>query len=240
MDELRNILCERRIYTNSCLSHAHSFGQLLLPLQGTLFIETNLHRVRLDNKHLFFLPPGDNHTFYSKDKNEFLVLDIPASLLPEQNYKNMDGGVYLPLDQRWESLRFLFLSETGAHSKPNPSLHDLFRYASRLLYNFDQPVSIQYVQNHYQEKISLEYLAALEHYNPSYYCQWFQKKTGLSPLAFIQKLRLEKAKYLLINTDFSLLRIAQEVGYEQQSSLARLFRQKEGMSASDYRKAFQR
>lgn len=240
MSDLRNIVCESRVYTRVSYTHAHPYAQLLLPLQGSLFIKTSLHRINLEQQHLFFLPPGDEHTFYAEDRNESLVLDIPLSTLPSQDYSALSGGIYLTVDQRWQALRTLFLNEMGRNAAQGHSLNDLFRYASSLLVKQEQPVSIKYMHNHYREKFSLDKLAAIEHYTPSYYCEWFQKKTGFTPGAYMQKLRLARAKGLLQNTDLSLLQIAHEVGYEQQSSLTRLFKQKESVSPNDYRKKFRK
>lgn len=240
MTDLRNIVCEKRAYTQISYTHTHPYAQLLLPLQGALFIKTRLHRVSIEQQHLFFLPPGDEHTFYALERNEFLVLDIPLSLFPSQYFNTSSGGLFLTMDQRWQALRNLFLYESGRNAAHSQSLNDLFRYASRLLVKKDRPVSIKYLQDHFQEEFNLNKLAALEHYNPTYYCQWFQKKTGLTPGAYLQKLRLQRAKSLLLNTDLSLLQIAHEVGYEQQSSLTRLFKQKESVSPTDFRKKFRK
>jgi AraC-like DNA-binding protein len=237
---LRTILCEKRVYTRVSHTHAHPHAQLLLPLQGSLFIKTGLHRVKLGQRHLFFLAPGDEHTFYAEDRNEFLVLDIPADLFSSQDLGGLSGGLCLAMDRHWEALRTLFLYEAGRGAPLNHSLNDLFRYASGLLVKYDQPVSIKYLQENFQENPGLEKLASLEHYNPSYYCEWFQKKTGLTPGAYIQKLRLERAKSLLLNTDLTLLQIACEVGYEQQSSLTRLFKEKESITPAGYRRKFRK
>lgn len=99
----------------------------------------------------------------------------------------------------------------------------------------DYLLTIEYIRNHYHRPISVQQLADMEHYNPSYYCEWFQKKYGLSPMAYIRKLRLDTAKTMLKNTDYSLMQIAQQVGYQNQSTLTRLFHQYVGITPSDYR-----
>lgn len=52
---------------------------------------------------------------------------------------------------------------------------------------------------------------------------------------YIQKLRLQEAKQLLRETNYSMLAIAQQVGYEHQASLTRIFKQFEGMTPYAYR-----
>lgn len=79
-------------------------------------------------------------------------------------------------------------------------------------------------------------MALTEHFNVTYYCQWFYNQTGMTPNAYIQKIRLEKAKELLEGTNLSILEIAQLVGYSHQSSLTRLFQKNEGLSPACYKK----
>lgn len=66
----------------------------------------------------------------------------------------------------------------------------------------------------------------------------FQKCTGLSPIQYVQTLRLEEAKHLLESTDTSVESIAGEVGYEDASFFSRLFRREVGLTPSQYRRRF--
>jgi AraC-like DNA-binding protein len=58
---------------------------------------------------------------------------------------------------------------------------------------------------------------------------------GVSPLAFQQAKRAERARYLLEHTDQSVLSIAQQVGWESASYLVKMMRRAWGMSASQFR-----
>ncbi|MFZ7103208.1 MAG: AraC family transcriptional regulator [Peptococcaceae bacterium] len=231
MHNLKEIICEKRTYSNIANTHAHPFAQLILPLEGNLSIQTAACRLKIDKEHLFFLPPGCSHTFQAQNNNQFLVLDIPQILLPSVCSQQVNKEIHHTLDQRWQAIRFLLLNETRPHA-----LTDLLRYALRFLTRGATPVSIQYIHDHLDAKITIDRLAALEHFNPSYYCNWFQQQTGLTPNRYIQELRLSKAKDLLLETDFSLLEISQLVGYEHQSSLTRLFQKYEGMSPAQFQK----
>lgn len=66
----------------------------------------------------------------------------------------------------------------------------------------------------------------------------FAKATGLSPLQYVQTLRLEEAKQMLETTNDSIEAIAQQVGYEDASFFSRLFRRRVGITPSAYRKRF--
>src|SRR5258706_12273076 len=58
----------------------------------------------------------------------------------------------------------------------------------------------------------------------------FRKAAGLAPLAFLSELRLELARHRLASTNVSLAKLAAEVGYDSESSFARAFRRRFGVS----------
>lgn len=64
----------------------------------------------------------------------------------------------------------------------------------------------------------------------------FKRATGLSPIEYVQVLRIEEAKHLLETTDLPLDEIAADVGYAEPSSFRRLFRRMVGLSPSAYRR----
>lgn len=64
----------------------------------------------------------------------------------------------------------------------------------------------------------------------------FKKATGDTVYAYVQKVRIEKAKGLLKTTDMSILDIANEVGYENPSKFASVFKRYNGRTPYRYRK----
>lgn len=232
MNTLKNVFGERRTYSDFANTHAHSFAQLIMPLQGSLFIKTETYQLEIGETRLFFLPPQCQHTFYAKRQNEFLVLDIPHFLLGETK---TCGGLSSVVDEKWQALRLLMLSEVNYSPADSQNLTDLFRYAYSILQKESVPQSIRYIHANFQKSISLQKLANLEGYNQTYYCEWFKKNMGMTPKAYIQFIRLKRAKELLTHTNLSILQVAQQVGYEHHSSLTRLFQQQEKMTPLAYR-----
>ena len=94
-----------------------------------------------------------------------------------------------------------------------------------------------YIRQHYMEDISLEKLADHVGYNTSYISNVFKAKIGKSYLECIHSERLQTAKKLLVDTDYTMEHIAAEVGYNSASQFARVFRKYEGKSPSDFRKS---
>lgn len=233
MEKIKDLVAERRTYSNTEDTHSHSYAQLILPLHGQLFIHAGAQELLVDHETLFFLPPKCAHTFHSIVRNEFLILDIPHFMLNKSALCNW--GYSWRLNNQWKGIRYLILNEIDQKPINQTALKELYPYISFYLLQDQQPRSISYIHEHYNEKISLQKLASLEHYNRSYYSDWFLKQTGKFPSTYIQEVRLNKAKELLLNTDLPILHIAIQVGFEHQSSLTRLFQKYEGISPRQFR-----
>lgn len=228
MERNSQIICEKRTYSKEFHSHQHAFGQFLFSLQGSLDIQTNQQELHLKADCGFYLPPNFQHHYRSIDRNEFLILDIPLRYLPSDT-----KSMHIKLDKQWNAIRYLLLEEADA--KDNISaLTDLTRYVTKKLQTSNPP-SIDYIHNHFKEPIRLETLAKIEHYHPVYYSEWFKKRTGKSPQAYILDLRLQEAEHLLLSTRLSISRISEELGFENASSFTRWFAKHKGMAPNKYR-----
>ncbi|OBZ14026.1 DNA-binding protein [Bacillus sp. FJAT-27264] len=230
----RELIAERRTYTASRVTHSHPYAQLIIPLQGEMAIEAGAENHVLGDELLFYVPPKCDHSFHSNVRNEFLVLDIPDVMIPSSRLDHK--GTTYALNNKWKGIRYLILNELHQESASPSALKELFPYISHNLISQRQPRSIQYIHEHYHENISVQQLAELEHYNRSYYSDWFVRETGSTPSSYLQEVRLNKAKQLLCETNYSILQIAIQVGLEHQSSLTRLFQQFEQITPSQYRK----
>jgi len=231
---MNKLIVEKRTYTDKAKKHSHDHGQLIIPLQGALDIETSDKQLILDEKKIFIVPPSCDHLYKSHQRNSFLIMDIPEYLLKKEDLSSMIGGTSFDLDGRWMAIRSLLLEEikSGEEGK----LKSLFQYMYQFLTEDKLFESVQYIHDHYDEEIDLQILAALEHYNVTYYSEWFKKQMQMTPKEYIQRVRLEKAKELLRDTDYSILQIAQMVGYQHHGSLTRVFKAWVGVSPAAYRK----
>lgn len=67
----------------------------------------------------------------------------------------------------------------------------------------------------------------------------FAAATGMTPISYVQRLRIEEAKLRLERTDTPVERIAWDVGYEDPAAFRRLFRRVVGLAPGGYRRRFQ-
>lgn len=98
--------------------------------------------------------------------------------------------------------------------------------------------AIEKMERHLQDAFSATELAARLHTSYRTLHRRFRSVTGYTPLAYIQELRVERAKALLETGRRSVGQIAATVGYDDLSSFRRLFARQTGLSPAEYRKRF--
>ncbi|MDH0567992.1 GlxA family transcriptional regulator [Pseudomonas oleovorans] len=96
-----------------------------------------------------------------------------------------------------------------------------------------------WLEEHYADKFRFEDVAREHGMSIRNFMRRFQGATGDKPLHYLQRLRIETAKSLLSSTRKSIKTISYEVGYDDASFFARLFRQHTELSPNQYRRQFQ-
>ena len=94
----------------------------------------------------------------------------------------------------------------------------------------------RYVDEHFREKIVLEKVADLVGLHPIYLSTVFKKEIGMNFSEYIVKTRINEAKKLLVNTNETILVIAEEVGYKDSKYFSQLFRKVVGIKPAIYRR----
>jgi len=91
------------------------------------------------------------------------------------------------------------------------------------------------IHEHYAESITLESLSESLNYSVPHLSSNFKIRTGLSPIDYLIKVRIDKAAALLLETDATLKEIAVGVGYQDPSYLSRMFKKHKGIPPIRYR-----
>ena len=93
----------------------------------------------------------------------------------------------------------------------------------------------RYIERSYHENITLTALAEQYHMDASYLSRIFSQKYGETIIAFLTRIRMEKAAELMKDQDKKLETISFLVGYDDYNYFSRVFRKKMGCSPRDYR-----
>ncbi len=96
----------------------------------------------------------------------------------------------------------------------------------------------QYINQNYNKDINLEDVSNLIGFNPAYFSSLFKKETGENFMEYIMKIRIQNAKFLLIQTDKDIADIASDVGYMDLKYFSKLFKKKTGLNPSEFRKLY--
>lgn len=95
----------------------------------------------------------------------------------------------------------------------------------------------EYVKNNYQDfNLSIEEIASKLDLSSSYVSTLFKKGSGVNFSDYLRNYRIEKAMDLLIDTDFTVKKIAKKVGFFSYNSFNRVFKNKRGLTPGQFRK----
>jgi AraC-like DNA-binding protein len=93
----------------------------------------------------------------------------------------------------------------------------------------------QYIQDHQTEELSLEQVAKAVNTSVFYFCKMFKKATGINFTEFVSRMRIERAKNLLLNPNLRVSEIAYEVGFQSLTHFNRVFKKIVSQSPTEFR-----
>jgi AraC-like DNA-binding protein/quercetin dioxygenase-like cupin family protein len=178
------------------------------------------HRLHLSPTCFHEIEPmiGELHT-------EFISSTIEASLLTRILFFRL--LVYLA---RWQAPQ---------QAKDNTDKRSTsFETRQIISYKIGIANVLQICEKRFNETLTVPQLAALMFLSPSRFTALFSQEVGMSPAAYIRRLRLEQAQLLLRTTSLSTTAIAHQVGFRDSAQLSRAFRAVFQLTPSAYRAKF--
>ncbi|WP_332634213.1 response regulator [Halalkalibacter flavus] len=97
--------------------------------------------------------------------------------------------------------------------------------------------SLSYINKYYSTDLSLAMLANFLEINKSYLSSLFKQELGINFTSYLTKVRIEKAKELLTQTDFKMYEIADQIGFDNPYYFSKVFRDLTGVNCKEYRKS---
>lgn len=95
-----------------------------------------------------------------------------------------------------------------------------------------------YIRENYFKSMTLEKISKIAHMSPFTFSRFFKKNCGAGFVEYLNRVRTNKACYLLRETDYQVHDIAVECGFGSISNFNKQFRKTEGISPRDYRAQF--
>ncbi len=230
-----------RIYSEAIRSHVHSYHQLFFPLVGGASCVVAEETYQVGPGQCIWYPAGVEHYCIPEDNSKYLVTDLVE--LPEkfQDLEQLVFSVPLPLQA------FFYFAEKQLDYHVTESLEkSMGSLVEELLRDFDfQPrvdPRIARVMSFFERNLSvsasLDELSSLAGLSLSQFKALFKKETGKTPGQFLRDLRMEKARALLVNTDYPIGLIAELVGYFDASAFTHRFSSHFGFPPRNLRKEY--
>lgn len=95
---------------------------------------------------------------------------------------------------------------------------------------------IKYIEENSNQKLNLDILAEVSNFSKYHFARIFTSIVGVTPVAFVNQVRVQKAVYLLGETNMPILEISNQCGFESVSTFNALFKKHYGKTPSDVRK----
>jgi len=155
------------------------------------------------------------------------VIVVTGQTLTEADMERLNRGVAKVL------AKGLFgLEETLAHiDAALARKRDLSGETQRLVRQ-----AMAYMHEHYADPLSRKEIAQHVGLSDDYLTSCFHKELGMTPVAYLNRYRVQQAKQLLTNTHRSITEIALDVGFSGSSYFSRIFRRETGMTPEAYRR----
>ena len=237
------------------LPHSHPYTEIMLVVEGSGVLIVNQEEIPFEKGKLYFVNPHIEHSESSKGHLEYYVVKIANFMVYQKktffsviefdiNYA-IQKNLLFRLGQIWENCTS---KEENQKELLALELAYLHYYLLRILsnqYHVNQAINknyspkiqaiVNYISANYALDLKVANIAKQFHISHNNLIYRFQKELGMSPSEFILLQRINVAKGLLKNTDYTIIQIATLCGFSYSSFFGKMFRQCVGISPSKYR-----
>ena len=238
--------------------HWHRSIEIFAVFDGELAVYVDEKEFPLTAGQFILLNSNEVHSIVASKPNETIVFQIPLKLFEPyytdenfilfthsprnqdlrvmelikdiyREYKGKGCGYELKVQSEFYMLMYLLVTR---YRKTNVD-PDVVRHHRKLSRLSDINA---YIRDNYTKELSLESLARIFGYSPSYLSRMFQKYAKTNYKTYLQNLRVEYAYKELTGTDHTISEIALNHGFPNSKAFSREFRKKYGVLPSEFRK----
>lgn len=235
-------------------SEGDSFSKVLYCTKGsgTLILSGRKHIIKPYTA--FFIPSGCPHEYYTNGDTWDTHWVIPDGKACGEMLAAMGFTEPMIFPVEENEIRFLEHCFRRMHeANIGDRIHGNYR-ASGYLYSFfielhriafkesgitrSNPVvtrAIDFIDANFQKPVSLDEICKAASISAQHLCRLFRETLDCRPMEYIAKRRIQAAKELLMNTDKTTERIAEEIGFCDSSYFCKLFKRYEGITPTQFR-----
>lgn len=205
--------------------------------EGKIIYEIDGKQAVSDENHAVILPKGRSYSLYGNKSGIFPVINFDCKdFLCDQviSLPIQSADTYIKDFEKMKALSLFEENRAKMMSVFYNMLHRLSTESS--VHNAILP-AIRYIENHYQNpKLSNARLAEKCNISEIYFRKLFTETYKITPKQFIVDIRINKAKQLLSEGFLKVGAVAEQCGFSNQYHFCRLFRERTGLTPTDYMK----
>lgn len=251
-----------KIYqTSGVYLHWHEEYEFIMVKQGTVRCVINGETVELTEHKALLVHGGDLHSIHHHTDASIIAIVASPSFWADEGFASLFEetikfqAVFTdndPIDRSvikllWQIVELYNDKSFGYGFVIKSRFSELFALLithGRLTYSqksirqvpSELKKMMNYVHEHYTEKISLRTLSSVSFYSQTYIIKLFKQYTNLTPTEYITQYRLEVAKEKLRGGSASNLHVALQCGFNSETYFIRAFKKRYGLTPYAYRK----
>jgi len=245
--------------------HWHLSAELIYCLSGSLVIWDGSEKYVLRANDVVLINPNEIHSTQSPDENHVLVIQFPLEFLQKVTshkfYEAFEFNINTVRNHQTAADLIAILNQLVSVSQQATIIDNLhataaiFELLAVMCTNYMVAVPVTqhvdptdltllgnitgYIQQHYQERLTLPAVAKQFGYSSSYFSRFFAHRMNLTFSGYLQQLRLDSASNHLMNSNETLTNIAFEVGFSSYRNFYNAFFANYQMSPTEYRHRYQ-
>lgn len=236
------------------ITHTHHFTELFYIVSGKGSFVLPSHEIPVQKNDLVVINPNVEHTERSnhQDSLKYIALGIEGisfSLTKEDNpyglftYKDDEDDILHQLNNLLTEVKDKKLDyERVCRNIIEILITKLLRMKEVKLekstaekINHSIALAQYYMTQNFQDPITLDILAKVSNINKYYLAHLFKEEVGMTPIRYLNEVRVKEAKVLLETTDLTIGEIANIAGFSSQSFFTQAFKRETDLTPSQFR-----
>ncbi|OOM78770.1 multiple antibiotic resistance protein MarA [Clostridium puniceum] len=233
--------------------HLHSYVELIYVIEGLFTVSINENTKKLQEGDIAVSFSNDIHSFNTDLSSKTMLIIFSPEIISGYLGKKINKTLENPfiekssIDETTISLIHILFDEFLKSNNEYIVKGLLYSILGKLDCNFKFKDNIQsynntiqnllkYIESHYSKNITLESISRDLGYSKFHISRLFTKKLGYQFNEYVNRLRINMAERLLIETDMSILNISIECGFESHRNFNRVFKEFTGLTPSSFKK----
>jgi len=246
---------------NNMPLHFHCEFEMIYCLSGSCVIEQNGHSQQIIPGDIVIVGSMIPHAYTDAKDTKILLIELGPVFLKE-NFSKLSNMYFQKTHLTKEnsslySILYPYLQEIlqdSDNNRPGSSLNiigNLYKICATII-DSDEKISVynsngnksyqnikealDLVYHHYDEELTIERAAEATGYGKANFCKIFKNTIGVSFHTYLNDYRVKTACYLLAETDFTIERVGEMVGFNEAKTFCQVFKKFIGITPGQYRK----